>query len=68
MGAIVTININTDDPNYQGQIQQMAARLQKELGERVDLDVGVVNDQSMPDAVHVNRVLKDDSSKITYRR
>jgi len=65
MGAVVTVYIPPNsDPNHEAKIRALADQLQSQLGEPVDLDVGLLDNRSMPVGVELNRMLNDGTKKI----
>jgi len=57
MGAVIVVNFQTDDPNYELKIQEIIAKLEKETGEPVTVDIGVMKNNVTPDEIQINRTI-----------
>lgn len=64
MGAVVVVNWSTTDPGHENLIYDVAKQLEKALGEPVDVDVGMLDDRSMPDTIQVGRIVEDERNKV----
>lgn len=64
MGAVVNIKLKTSDPNYRQKIRQIAERIEAAAGEHVDLDIGVVDRLTQPDAIEKHRTSDKEKYKI----
>ena len=56
--------MNTDDPNYEAKVRSLAGKLEAAFGEPVDVDVGVIEDRTMPSSIAADKMGNNPSAQI----